>query len=228
MIFTGWRKYGSVRTQRYRLIVKPEEIAELYDMISDPGEKNNIAPERPEVTAKLKQAYDDWYKEVTGPGLEVPPIPVGYEQRKLVELPAHEGHLEGSVKYKGGRGWANDWVTGWTDTDAHVYWDVDVVNSGAYEITLMYTCPEQDLGAKVRIEIGGRHIEGMVEKAHDPAPIPSPDRVPRKEVYEKVWAPLTLGTVELQTGRTRLYVKALTRPGRSVMDLKAVRIRQVD
>jgi arylsulfatase A-like enzyme len=228
MIFTGWREYGSVRTQRYRLVVKPGEIVELYDMISDPEEKNNIAPERPETAVKLKQAYDDWYKDVTGSGLEVPPIPVGYEQRKLVELPAHEGHLEGGVKYKGGRGWANDWVTGWTDTGAHVYWDMDVVNSGAYEITLMYTCSKQDLGAKVHIEVGGKHIEGIVEKAHDPAPIPSPDRVPRKEVYEKVWAPLTLGTVVLRTGRTRLYVKALTRPGMSVMDLKSVRIRQVD
>ncbi|GAG19545.1 unnamed protein product [marine sediment metagenome] len=50
----------------------------------------------------------------------------------------------------------------------------------------------------------------------------------RKEVYEKVWASLTLGTVTIPKGRTRLYVRALTRPGRTVIDLKAVRLRQVD
>ncbi len=228
IIFTGWRKYGSVRTQRYRLVIKPGEILELYDMIAGPGELKNLARERPEITAKLKQAYDKWYEEVTGQGLEVPPIPVGYEQRKLVELPAHEASLSGGVEYKGRQGWANDWVTGWTDTDAKVSWDIDVVHAGDYEITLMYTCPKRDLGAEVCVEVSGGRVEGKVEKAHDPAPVPSPDRVPRKEVYEKIWAPLRLGTLRLRKERTSLYVRALTKPGNSVMDLKSVRIRRVD
>lgn len=61
-----------------------------------------------------------------------------------------------------------------------------------------------------------------VEKAHDPEPIPSPDRIPRGEVYEKVWASLKLGTVNLSKGRAQLRVRALTKPGETVMDLKAV------
>jgi len=228
MIFTGWRKTGSVRTQRYRLVVRHEGTVQLYDMLADPGQDKNIAAERPGITAKLKQAYDKWHEEATRLGFDVPPIPVGHERRKLVELPAHEGHLEGSVKYKGRQGWANDWVTGWTDTDAGVYWDIDVVNRGDYEITLMYTCPEQDVGAVVSVEIGGERIEGALTRPHDPEPVPSPDLVPRKEVYEKIWAPLRLGQVRLPAGETRLSVKALTKPGSSVMDLKSVRIRRVD
>jgi len=47
-------------------------------------------------------------------------------------------------------------------------------------------------------------------------------------VYEKVWAPLTLGTLALEKGRTQLVVKALTRPGKAVMELKAVRLRRVE
>jgi len=62
----------------------------------------------------------------------------------------------------------------------------------------------------------------------DPPPIPSPDRVPRGEVYEKVWAPLKLGTIELAKGRARLTVRASTKPGGQVMDLKAVRLRKLD
>jgi len=64
-----------------------------------------------------------------------------------------------------------------------------------------------------------------VSKAHDPAPIPSPDRVPRGEVFEKVWEPLTLGTVELSKGRTKLLVKSLEIPGDKSIDLKAVKLR---
>jgi len=228
MIFTGFRNRGSVRTQRYRLVIEGVETVELFDMAADPGQRKNISRKQLEVTSKLKQAYDKWYEDVTSLGLEVPPIPVGHHQRKLVELPAHEGHLAGALKYQGVQGWANDWITGWTDTDSHVHWDIEVVRAGSYGITLMYTCPKQELGSKVCVAIGDERLEGIVEKAHDPAPVPSPDRVPRKEVYEKVWAPLKLGAVTLKKGRAHLYVKALNIPGNSALDLKAVRIEQLD
>lgn len=228
MIFTRFRDRGSVRTQRYRLVVESAETVELFDMAADPGQQINIARDQPEITSKLKQAYDKWSEDVTSLGLEVPPVPVGYSQSKLVELPAHEGHLAGELKYKGIQGWANDWITSWTDTNAQVYWDIDVVRAGSYEITLMHTCPKHELGSKMCVEIAGERKEGIVEKAHDPAPVPSPDRVPRKEVYEKVWAPLKLGKFKVKKGRTRLYVKALEIPGNSALDLKAVRIKQLD
>ncbi|HUU26930.1 MAG TPA: sulfatase-like hydrolase/transferase, partial [archaeon] len=228
MIFTNFRNNGAVRTQRYRLVLKEGSDPELYDMEVDPGEEKNIAREYPEVAGGLRSAYEVWYKDVTRLGNDRLPIPVGYEEMKAVELPAPECYFEGDLKYKGLAGYANDWVTGWTSTESRLYWDIDVVRSGTYEITLFYTCPKEDIGAKLRVEVAGEHLEGIIEKAHDPEPIPSPDRVPRNEVYEKVWAPLTLGTMKLQKGRTRLYVKALTKPGNSVMDLKSVRIRWVD
>ncbi len=227
MLFTHRRTRGAVRTQRYRLVIEKKRV-ELYDMSEDPGEQNNAAEDHPEIAKELKTAYTTWLKEVTRLGNQPPPIPVGHAQMKDAELPAPECHLHGGVKYKGGAGWANDWVTNWTNTEAHVYWELEVVHAGMYEITLMYTCSAQDVGARLCAEVGSERIEGMIEEAHDPDPLPSPDRVPRKEVYEKVWAPLTLGNVMLEEGRIRLYVKALTKPGRSVMDLKSVRVRRLD
>jgi len=40
---------------------------ELYDLVSDPGEKNNIASEYPEVVARLKKAVQDWEATVADP-----------------------------------------------------------------------------------------------------------------------------------------------------------------
>ena len=128
----------------------------------------------------------------------------------------------------GKSGWANDFVTNWTSTDAYPYWEVDVVGAGAYDITLMYVCRPEDVGAKLRVEIGGESVTSQVTKAHDPAIIPSPDRSPRGEVYEKVWAPLKLGKVKLDKGRTRLVVRAITKPGKTVMDLKEVHVRMTN
>ncbi|MBT7301052.1 MAG: hypothetical protein HN849_16145, partial [Victivallales bacterium] len=53
-------------------------------------------------------------------------------------------------------------------------------------------------------------------------PLPSPDRVPRMEMYEKVWAPLAFPPFELAAGDQDLVVRALDIRGGQAMDLKAV------
>ena len=221
---------GAVRTQHWRAVIYKQW--ELYDMIADPGQQNDVAEKHPEVLKKLKAAYEAWFKDVTKAGFDPIPIPIGYPERPEVVMPGHEAFLHPSqgegISYMGRSGWANDWITNWTVTDAHPWWEVEVVRPGKYEIALMYTCAKENVGAKVRVEVGGQNVEGVVDRAHEPDPIPSPDRIPRGEVYEKVWAPLTLGAVNLNKGRTRLAVKALTKPGKTVMDLKAVRVRRLD
>ncbi len=229
-IYTHWAGRGSVRTQRWRAVTNGKSW-ELYDMQTDPQQKEDVAEKYKDILEQLRSAYERWYKDVTKNGFDPIPVPIGYPQSPEVTLPGHEAYLypeKGKgISYVGRSGWANDWVTNWTDADAYPYWEVDVVRSGEYDITLNYCCPKSDLGARVRVEIGDRFVEGTIEKAQDPEPIPSPDRVPRKEVYEKVWAPLKLGTVQLGKGRTRLSVKALSKPGEHVMELKAVEIRKV-
>jgi len=221
---------GSVRTQRWRA-VEAGKSWELYDMQADPGQKDDVSKKYPEVVKKLIAAYEVAVKDVTKAGFEPLSIHIGYPQWPVVVFPGHEAFLQPSagegISYKGRAGWANDWITNWTSTEAYPWWPVEVVRPGRFEVTLMYTCPQQNLGAKVRVEIGGASLEGVVSKAHDPDPIPSPDRVPRGEVYEKIWAPLILGSVELAKGRTRLAVKAVEIPGQQAFDLKAVQLRRI-
>lgn len=218
---------GSVRTQRYRLVTEGDDW-ELYDMAADPSEENDIASERPTVVKELRAAYEAWFQDTTRVPIERLPIPIGYPEVPVVDLLAPECYLHGGLEYKGGMGYANDWVTNWRSTADFVSWDVDVVRDGRFEVTLMYICPEQDVGSKVRVEVGDQHLEGVVGLAHDPEPIPSFDRFIRDERYETVWAPLTLGAVDLDKGRMDLAVKALTIAGEQVIDLKAVRLRRVN
>ena len=135
--------------------------------------------------------------------------------------------MSGTVRFHQGRGWANDWVTNWTAPADRIGWDVDVVRAGRFRVTLLYTCPAADVGAKVRVEAGTAGVEGVIAEAHDPKPIPSPDRVARKEAHEKVWGELPLGTLALTKGRARLTVRAVRIPGKQAGDLKAVRLERV-
>ncbi|MHC4521382.1 MAG: hypothetical protein ACYTAS_22545, partial [Planctomycetota bacterium] len=159
------------------------------------------------------------------------PTHVGYRNWPAVTLPGHEAFLEPAgrqgISYVGRSGWANDWITNWTDPQAYAWWPLKVVASGRFEVIVLYTCGEENLGTRLQIDVGGKRVEGIVERLHDPPPIPSPDRVPRGEVYEKVWAPLTLGTLELGPGTTRLVARALEIPGKQACDVKAVRLRRV-
>ncbi|MFP4057917.1 MAG: arylsulfatase [Candidatus Brocadiia bacterium] len=225
MIFTERGRRGAVRTQRYRLVVQGKK-AQLYDMTADPGETTDVADRHPDVTRRLHQAYQRWWKEVSAADAGRPPIPVGYEQSKVVEMPTPEGTWGGGLKF-GGRFANNNWLTGWTSTDAFVAWHIDVVHPGPYEVVLKYICPAADLGSRIRAEADGRTIEGTLEKAQEPNVVPSPDRVPRKEVPARRWALWSLGTLELPEGRTRLTVKASHIPGKAAMDLKAVLLRRL-
>jgi hypothetical protein len=198
-------------------------------MISDPGQEQDLAQQQTELVAEFDAAYAQWFEDVTSEGFETIPISVGFSERPEVILPGHEAFLYPSkgegISYHREAGYANDWIDNWWGTESYPFWELDIVKQGVYEVTLMYVCSPEDVGSRVRVEVGDRHVDGVVSEAHDPDPIPSPDYVPRGEVYEKVWAPLTLGSLELPQGRTRLKVRALDLEGQEVMELKSVILR---
>lgn len=222
---------GSVRSQQHRAVFVGRNW-KLYDMQNDPGQQHNLAATHPEILRPLQQSYLDWFADVTIAGFEIVPTEIGHQQRPTVTLPGHEAYLSPKsgqgISYLGRNGWANDWVTNWTDTSAYPWWPLNVVEAGTYEITLLYVCPKTETGSRLRVEVGDQSIEGTVNVAHDPQPIRSPDRVKRSQASEKIWKPLILGTVMLPAGETRLAVKAVEIAHTHALDLKAVQIRRLD
>ena len=58
---------AAVRTTQYRMVNpgRKGEAWELYDIAKDPGEKNNLAADKPEVIRDLHGRFDRWWDEVT-------------------------------------------------------------------------------------------------------------------------------------------------------------------
>jgi len=50
----------AVRNARFRFVNNQE----LHDLKADPGEKNNVISEHPEVVAAMRAAYDQWWSEI--------------------------------------------------------------------------------------------------------------------------------------------------------------------
>jgi arylsulfatase A-like enzyme len=220
MIFSHWAGKVSVRTQRFRL----DHQQQLFDMQTDPGQDRNIAAEQKAVADRLSQAVAQWSAEVLPRvGKTERPFTVGYPDFPVTLLPARDGVAHGRVKRS-----ANapncSYFTNWTSPDDWITWNVAVETTGQYEATIYYTCPAADLGATIELSLNDSRLQGKVSQPNDPPELgPEHDRVPRKgESYVKDFQPLRLGVIELKSGRGPLTLRALTVPGKQVMEVRQV------
>ncbi|MEM0992472.1 MAG: arylsulfatase [Bacteroidota bacterium] len=214
---------GAVRSPQYRWVIDRDSSIALYDMIKDPSQKQNIAIDEPEVVQKLALAYQKMFEEVSKNGTNPPPIPVGYTAAKKVHLPAIEAQkVLGDLRFKEGHAWANDWITNWSKTEDRMLWELEVVRAGTYLVQLEYTVDAPNTGALVAVRSKDRQISNNINSAFDPEYLASPDRVPRKEVYEKDWAILDMGEIYLEAGTQNIELAALAIPAKRVADLKGL------
>ena len=214
---------GAVRTQRFNLV----NGKELYEISVDPGEQHDVAAKYPEKVRELRTAYEAWYA-VAGPqcGFTRRPIPVGYAEEPLAVLPAPQSYPHGHLRFHGGPGYAHDWLTGWTSLEDWVEWEIDVARPGPFEVSLRYLCPASEVGAKIRLIVAGKTLEGVIREATPMERKPNRAVFPNEGYPEMHWGTLPLGRLELPAGHTRLAVRALAKPAATVMDLKEVWLRK--
>jgi arylsulfatase A-like enzyme len=227
---------GAVRTQRYRLVreikgpgggssAQANDASatawQLYDMQSDPGESKNIADVRQDVVKELSGQYDAWFADISSGGLRRFRLPVGHIEHNPVELHAPQAFVDKPLRFGSGPGFANDWLTGWTDVDAKVSFEIEVMLAGEYDIELAFACPPDDAGSRVRVSVGDAILEAMIPSA--PAPeivLPHREEKGRARYRNREWKTLKIGTLNLQKGPEKLTLKPLEMTGGQVMDLK--------
>lgn len=221
---------GAVRTQRHRLVCEIKTPAsttpwQLYDMENDPAQTKDIAAEHPEIVKQLGARYDAWFADISHDGLSRLPLPIGHREHNPVELHAPQAYYDKPLNFANGPGFSNDWLTGWTDAKAKVWFEIDVVTAGSYEIETSYACPPADAGSKLRISVGEESLETTIPAAPAPQiPIPHRDEKGKASYRDREWGKLKAGTLELAKGPAKLTLEPLTLPGSQVMDLKHVKL----
>ena len=219
---------GTVRTQQYRLKVKRGRT-QLFDMLADPGQKNNIASEHPALVKELSSKYRQWYTDVSkGKAGMPPPIPVGYAEAPRVELFAPDGKPTKGLTYNRKQGWANSWLINWNNPKAAVTWSIDVVRAGTYQISLKYTCSKEDIGSTIKVQTGKQTIEAKVDKPFNPPERTKADGYAGEGDAEKDWAVLSLGKVALQEGKQEITLSTVDIAAKEVFHLKSVVLERID
>jgi arylsulfatase A-like enzyme len=221
---------GAVRTQRHRLVCENMDPAsttpwQLYDMENDPAETKDIAAEHPEIVKQLSELYDAWFADISRDGLSRFPLPIGHREHNPVELHAPQAYYGKPLNFANGPGFSNDWLTGWSDENAKVWFEIDVVTAGSYEIELAYACPPADAGSKLRISIGGESLETTIPAALAPQiPIPHRDEKGKTYYRDREWGKLKVGTLELAKGPAKFTLEPVALSGSQVMELKHVKL----
>ena len=129
---------------------------ELYDMVNDPLELENVADQYPDTLQKLIQAYDDWFEDVgtTRPNNYAPP--------RIVLDPTKENPLvltRQDWRYPGTHG-----RYGWAP-DALGFWLLHVAQQGSYNFDWRFTASEVD--GTARLIINGSPYEASIAAGAD-------------------------------------------------------------
>jgi hypothetical protein len=223
VLFQHWAGRVSARDQRFRL----DATGQLFDITTDPAQQKNVAADHPRDAKRLADAVERWTREVVAelPKTDARPFPVGYADFPRVVLPARDGVPHSNVKRSAAAPNCS-FFTNWATTDDRMTWEVEVNTAGRYEAIIHYTCPKADVGSAVELTIGKSKWSGTIADAHDP-PLRGKehDRVSRGgESYVKDFRPLSLGVVELPTGKATLTLRATKVTGKQIDDVRAVEL----
>ena len=222
---------GAVRSERWRATFENNRWS-LFDMNVDPGQQHDVVKANPEVAANLAVEFQKWLKDVHPLPPDEPTIPIPPQQSlagRKIELPAHEASLESAtgngIRYAGTAGYANSWITDWTDIDAAISWKVDVPETQCWKVTLQCACSPENAGCRFQVSCGGSILEVDVPASDDPTFTASRERLPPAPHYAiRKWQELTIGDLTLSRGRQNIRIRGVYRAGASFAEIKALHL----
>ena len=200
-IVSHWNQKTSVRNQQFRL----DQQNKLFDMINDPGQREDVAIKYPDILGKMVEFKNQWEKEVLSelPENDIRTFPVGHPDFKYTQLPARDGTPHGNIQRS--NRWPNcSFFTNWRSVEDSITWEIEVLEGGDYEAIVYYTCSEENIGSTIELGFGSNSIKKQITKVHNPPLVGlQKDRVVRKESYVKDFISLNMGIIELKKGTER-------------------------
>lgn len=118
-----WRK-SAVMSDNWRLV----NGEELYNMVDDPGQTNDVALKEPKKVEKFRKAYDTWWDDVSLDFDDFQAIIIGSPAENPVNLTSHDWHSNTQVP------WNHKHVR--IGLQGNGFWVLDIEHTGIYEITL--------------------------------------------------------------------------------------------
>jgi len=218
---------GTVHTNRWTAVMQGGKW-ELYDILADLTQRDNLANTYPDVVKELRDHYEATLATMPPLG-KTTPFPLSASSHNKVVLEGQDALLPQEYKGKGidynyPSGISHQWISFWTDPRAVPEWEVDVVAPGTFKVSLLYCLPESDLGVQAHFSIQDQQLPIVITEAFDPPPNPQPFILEGESVkYEnKDWKELPVGEISLQKGIAKARIHVTSIPGKAAMEIKEV------
>ena len=194
-----------VMWDKWRLI-KPSE---LYNIADDPHQDRNVAKDNPEVVAKMKAHYEEWYKEASQLYKEPRRVVLGSKETDSVTLYASD--WQGSYC-------DNSW--GLKDANGNGFWFVDVEREGEYTFELRRWSEES---GKTLVEgWNGKNDKGRTARPVAKAQLKINDI--NETIETKPEDTHASFTVKLDKGKTKLNCNLLSKDGKALTGAMYVKV----
>ena len=200
----------------------------LFDLDNDPGQRKDISKEQPELTKELARELERFRKDVVGelPEKDDRPFVIGHEDSPNTQIPARDGTAHGGIarsnKYPNCSFFGN-----WKSTDDKITWEVEVGETGEYEVELFYACAKADVGSTIVLSCGEHSVTTKISEANEvPLRGMENDRVKRAESYIKDFKPLSMGALRLEKGKGTLTLQATEIPGSEAMEFRLLMLKR--
>jgi arylsulfatase A len=205
----GGRPCGAVRRGDYKLIEFYEDgRRELFDLKKDISESRNLIVEKPEIARELVALLDIWRKDV---GSKMPTPNPNYKPNPqdkdgIITLHARSALVSGvMLRYEPLP--HKDTLGFWVNKDDFATFDFTVEKPGVFAVQVLQGCGTKSGGSEVEIAVGDEKFTFKVKETGG---------FQNFEARE-------VGMFNLEkAGQYTLTVKAKTKPGAAVMDLRQI------
>ncbi len=226
ILVNHWGNQTSVRNQRFRL----DKDEQLFDIENDPGQYEDVKESHPEVWRSMVDYKEKWKNSVLAelPEEDERNFVMSHPDYPYYQLPARDAIPYGSI-IRSNR-WPNcSFLTNWTSPNDSITWDIEVLKSGKFDVTLYYTCKPENVGARISLNFGSNKAINQISESHDP-PLKGMeyDRISREESYVKDFRPWDLGTIKLDAGQGFLVLQADSIVGDEAIDFRLLMLERVD
>jgi arylsulfatase A len=208
----GSKPGGAIRAGDFKLIEHYEDgRRELYNVKADPSESRNLVAEKPLIADNLAKRLDAWRKDVGARMMTPNPDYVPNPQAKdgTITLHARTATVHGvqlrfePLPHKNTLGF-------WTRADDWAEFEFTVGRGGTFAVEVLQGCGKGSGGAEVELAVGGRKLTFAVKDTGG---------FQNFEARE-------VGTLTIdKPGRHTLTVRARTKPGVAVMDLRQITLK---
>lgn len=251
----GSRPSGAIREGPWKLIEHYENgQLELFNLEKDPGETTDVGEKEAGRVAEMRGKLERWRREIgaqsntPNPDFHYDTWRILYQLTDVSRLPASAKAVETNKQLQNWRTAMNnalnkktalsgvgiimlhpkdavlhgeklrhepephkDTVGYWANMNDWAEWKVNVTKPGVYAVELLQAAGKNSGGAEVEISIAGQTLKHTVKETG----------------HFQRFVPMTVDTVRLEAGEQTLTIRAKTKPGFGVMDLRRVTLRGV-